>query len=171
MQRLFITALACLITVSVFSQEVINEAKIQFELPNKHWKFIEKQNANKLIIYTYRRDFIVDSSGRKIDPQISFLIEPVDSTLSVVEYSIYQRDKGPFDVGSMFNYEDGTMKFQYGIGYQGKYVDRGLEHRIYVVHGIYNSMGITLIMDTSEELAEIVSPEFLKALSTFDVIK
>jgi len=177
--RLLFTALACLLFFTSFSQtteedfkhEVIDEAKIQFELPNEHWRFIEKQNAQKLIIYTYRRDFIIDSSGRKIDPQISFVIEPVDSSLSVIEYSINQRTKMPFDVVSMFNYEDGTMKFQYGVGYQGKYFDRGLEHRIYVVHGIYNTMGITLIMDTTEELAEIVAPEFLQALATFDVIK
>ena len=151
------------------AQEVIEEAKLKFELPNKHWSFIERQTHENTIVYTYKRDYVVDSEGRKIDPQISFLIEPVDSAMDVVNYSIYKRAKVPFEVVSMFSHEDGTTKFMYGIGYQGKYEDRGLEHRIYLVHGIYNSMGITLIMDTTEEVADTVAPEFLKTLGTLDV--
>ena len=154
---------------SVQAQEFIEEAELQFELPNDHWKFVERQTHENTTVYTYKRDFILDSAGRKIDPQISFLIEPVDSTLDVVSYSFYKRTKVQFDVVSMFSHEDGTMKFKYGVGYQGKYIDRGLEHRIYLVHGIYNNMGITLIMDTTEEIADIVAPEFLKCLATFDI--
>ena len=153
------------------AQETINEAKLEFELPNEHWNFTVRQVHGNKIVYTYKRDFILDSSNRKIDPQISFIIEPVDSTIDIIQYSIFQRSKVPFKVVKVFNHEDGTMKFKYGIGYQGKYEDRGLEHRIYVVHGIYNSMGITLIMDTTEEIADIVAPEFLKCLATFDTMK
>jgi len=162
--------LSLLIHLGVQAQEVIDEAKLQFELPNDHWNFTERQTYESTIVYTYKRDFILDSAGRKIDPQISFVIEPVDSTLDIVSYSMYKRTNVPFDVVSMFSHEDGTMKFEYGVGYQGKYFDRGLEHRIYLVHGIYNKMGITLIMDTTEEIAEIVAPEFLKCLKTFDTI-
>ncbi len=156
--------------IGLLAQEIILEAKLQFELPNDHWKFIERQTHENTIVYTYKRDFIIDSEGREINPQISFLIEPVDSALDVVNYSIYKRSQVPFDVVSMFSHEDGTMKFKYGVGYQGKYTDRGLEHRIYVVHGIYNMMGITLIMDTTEEIAGTVGPEFLKCLATFDIL-
>ena len=163
--------LSFLIHIGAQAQEVIEEAKLQFELPNDHWNFIERQTHESTIVYTYKRDFILDSAGRKIDPQITFLIEPVDSTLDVVSYSMYKRTKVSFDVVSMFSHEDGTMKFKYGVGYEGKYIDRGLEHRIYIVHGIYNKMGITLIMDTTEEIADTVAPEFLKCLATFDVKK
>jgi hypothetical protein len=155
----------------VNAQESIKEARIQFELPNEHWKFIERQEHENTILYTYKRDYILDSENRKIDPQISFILEPVDSTIDVILYSAYKRSKIPFDVVKVFSHEDGTMKFAYGVGYQGKYEDRGLLHRIYLVHGIYNFMGITLIMDTTEEIADIVAPEFLKSLATFDVIK
>lgn len=170
MKHFILTFFAIFVTqFSLYAQEVIGEAKLQFELPNEHWKFIEQQMHGNTIVYTYKRDPITDSAGRKIDPQISFLIEPVDSTTDVIQYSIYKRSKVPFDIISMFSHEDGTIKFKNGVGYQGKYVDRGLEHRIYLVHGIHNSMGITLIMDTTEEIAEIVAPEFLKCLATLDV--
>jgi hypothetical protein len=153
------------------AQEMIDEAKLEFELPNEHWSFTVRQVHGNTIVYTYKRDFILDSSNRKIVPQISFIIEPVDSTIDIIQYSILKRSKVPFEVIKMFSHKDGTMKFQYGVGYQGKYEDRELEHRIYVVHGIYNSMGITLIMDTTEEIADIVTPEFLKCLATFDTMK
>ena len=157
--------------ICVHAQEIVEEAKLQFELPNEHWRFIERKDHGHALVYTYKRDFILDSVGRKIDSQISFLIESVDSTADVVLYSIYKRSKTPFEVVSMFSHEDGTMKFKYGVGYQGKYFDSGLQHRIYVVYGIYNTMGITMVMDTTEEIAEIVGPEFLKTLKTFDTIE
>ena len=101
--------LSFLIHIGAQAQEVIEEAKLQFELPNDHWNFIERQTHESTIVYTYKRDFILDSAGRKIDPQITFLIEPVDSTLDVVSYSMYKRTKVSFEVVSMFSHEDGTM--------------------------------------------------------------
>ncbi len=158
-----------LLNFCAFSQEVIiEEAKLKMELPNEHWNFMGKQTQNSVTVYTWRRDYILDSAGRKIDPQISFILEPVDSTMDIVQFSWIKRTKVPFDVVSMFSHEDGTIKFKNGIGYRGTYEDRGLVHRIYLVHGIRNGMGITLVMDTTEELAEIVAPEFLKSLSTLD---
>jgi|SRR5690625_2471921 len=165
--NLLLILLFC-ITTSISAQEVLEDAKVKFDLPNEHWKFAEKIDNKNVIIYTYKRDYIVDSMGRKIDPQISFILEPVDSSISVIQYSTIKRVKVPFEVVTMFTHEDGMMKFENGIGYQGKYVDQGLEHRIYLVHGINNNMGITVVMDTTEELAHIVAPEFLKSLRSFD---
>ncbi len=168
MKSLSTILLLILFNFATSAQEHIKEADLIFKLPNKHWKFKERQEQGTKVVYTYKRDFILDSAGRQIDPQISFILEPVDSSMDVISYSFQKRSQVPFDVVSMFSHEDGTMKFKNGIGYRGKYNDRGLEHRIYIVHGIYKSMGIMLIMDTTEEIAETVAPEFLKFLSTFD---
>ncbi|PJX22779.1 hypothetical protein CAP47_07065 [Psychroflexus sp. S27] len=149
----------------------IEEAKLKFKLPNIHWRFTERKTHKDKIIYTYKRDVILDSAGREIDPQITFIIEPVGSNADVIQYSIVKRMATPFDLVDMFTHEDGYMKFKNGVGYQGKYFDRGLEHRIYIVHGINNKMGITLVMDTTEEVSDIVAPEFQKCLSTLDIKK
>lgn len=152
------------------SKIIIEEAKIKFALPNTYWSFKEKVNNDSFTVYTYIRDYIVDSAGRKIDSQISIILEPITVDISPIEYSIQKRIELPFDVVNVFSHEDGSMQFEYGVGFQGKYEDRGIEHRIYIVHGIHNNMGIVLIMDTTEELSDIVAPEFLKTLKTLAIV-
>lgn len=159
-----------LLQASASAQVIIEEARLSMSLPNDSWSFIEREVHGSTIVYTYKREPIMDSAGRWIDPHISFLIEPVGPDADVVMYSFQKRSAVPFDVVSMFSHEDGTILFKNGIGYRGKYMDRGLEHRIYVVHGIHNEMGITLIMDTTEEIADIVAPEFLQSLATLDAV-
>lgn len=169
-QLVSVFLLIALPQASASAQEIIEEARLSMSLPNEHWKFTEREMHGSTIVYTYKRDFIADSAGRRIDPQISFLIEPVGPDADVVMYSMQKRSAVPFQVVGMFSHEDGTIKFKNGIGYRGTYTDRGLEHRIYVVHGIHNEMGITLIMDTTEEIAHIVAPEFLQCLATLDAM-
>jgi hypothetical protein len=66
-----------------------------------------------MTIYVFKRDPILDSSGRSIIPNFAVIIEPIDPKTDVVTYSVNKRAKSAFDVTDMFTHEEGvSMPFQ-----------------------------------------------------------
>lgn len=160
-------ALTCLIFSFIllfhtfaFSQEVIKEAKIKFDLPNDSWMFIEKQQANFKKLYTYKREPIKNKSGQNVTPNISFMTQKVDKDQDVIMYSASRRMVLPIEIDDVFIYEDGLIGFENAIGYKGRYEDKYGEHTVYLIHLINNNRAVEVIMDVTSDVFDKVDEEF-----------
>jgi hypothetical protein len=145
----------------------LKEAKIKIDLPNDSWFLADKQENNGMTVYYFKRQPIEDNEERKIIPNISVIIEDVDKDLDAVTYSALKRSRVNFEVLEVFTHESGQIKFQNAIGYKGKYVDKGgLDHTIYIVHGINGKKGLQFICDVTTNILDKVENEFLVTLKS-----
>ena len=146
---------------------VFTEAHLKASLPGSHWHLKPRQTQNGMTIYVFKRDPILDSSGRKIIPNFAVIIEPIDPKTDVVTYSVNKRANNAFHVTEMFNYEEGPIKIVNAVCYKGTYTD-AMTHIVYVIHGINGSKGFQIILDTTTETFAAMDAEFqgiLKSIS------
>src|SRR5215471_12378752 len=73
---------------------LFKEAKIKVNIPNSHWHLQPRQEQNGFIIYTFKRDPILDGSNRTIIPNVAVIIEKISPKTDVVTYSINKRAAG-----------------------------------------------------------------------------
>jgi hypothetical protein len=147
---------------------VFTEAHIKATLQASHWHLQPKQAQNGMTIYVFKRDPILDSSGRSIIPNFAVIIEPVDQKMDVVTFSVNKRGQNAFDVTDMFTHEGGPIKYINAVGYKGTYTD-ALPHTVYVVHGINGSKGFQIILDTTTQTFAAMGAEFLGILQSINV--
>lgn len=145
---------------------VFEEAKIKLDIPNPHWHLQPKQEKNGYAIYVFKRDPVMDSSGRNIIPNAAVIIEKVQPKTDVILYSVNKRANGGFDVTKVFSHEDGTISYLNAVGYKGTYTDQ-IDHTVYVVHAINGDKGIQIILDTSTGTFGTMDAEFLQILKSF----
>ena len=145
----------------------LKEAKLKIDLPNDSWSLTDKQDNNGMTVYIFKRQPIEDSEGRQIIPNIAVIIEEVDKKLDAVTFSALKRSKVNFEVAEVYTHEGGQIGLKNAVGYKGKYVDKGgLEHTIYVVHGINDRKGLQFICDVTTNVLAQVESEFLTTLKS-----
>jgi hypothetical protein len=173
MKKLLLRLAIVFIVLSVhersYSQDSVyefREGNIKLTIPNEHWHLQPKQEKNGYTIYVFKRDPIVDSSGRSIIPNVAIVIEKVKPKTDVIIYSVNKRSNGGFSVLKMFTHEDGTIHYLNAVGYQGTYTDQ-VDHTVYVIHAINGDKGMQLILDTTTETFAALDPEFLQILKSF----
>lgn len=168
--KLLTILLVTLITFLLDSSELtqhLRKAKVKIDLPNQSWFLADKQENNGMTIYYFKRQPIEDSEGRQIIPNISVIIEDVEKGLDAVTYSALKRSQVSFEVSEVYTHEGGQFDFQNAIGYKGKYVDQaGLDHTVYVVHGINGKKGLQFIFDVTTNILDKVDSEFLTTLKS-----
>ena len=144
------------------------EANIKINVPDSVWHMQPRQQRKGYIIYSFKRDPIIDSLNRSIIPNIAVIIEKISPKTDVVTYSINKRAKMNIKVTQTFIDGDGIINFINAVGYKGSYVDgNSLTHIVYVVHAINGDKGIQLILDTTSETFSLVNPDFLAVLKSF----
>jgi hypothetical protein len=144
------------------------EANIKIDVPSSVWHLQPRQEKNGYIIYSFKRDPIIDSSNRSIIPNIAVIIEKISPKTDVVTYSIDKRANMNINVEQMFLHDKGIINFINAIGYKGSYVDgNSLTHIVYVIHALNGDKGIQLILDTTSETFPLVNPDFLTVLKSF----
>jgi hypothetical protein len=146
---------------------VFKEGNVQLNIPNSHWHLQPKQEKNGYTIYVFKRDPVLDSSGRNIIPNAAVIIEKVQPKTDVIIYSVNKRANGGFDVIKVFSHEDGTISYLNAVGYKGTYTDQ-IAHTVYVVHAINGDKGLQIILDTTTETFEALDPEFQRILKSFE---
>jgi hypothetical protein len=161
-----LTLLFVFLNSIAFSQELIKEAKLKFDLPNDSWALKDKQFAEGKKIYFYKRESIKDKSGRNVIPNISVITEKVSKNQDVVTYSAFKRMEISFDVDKVFTHEDELIEFQNAIGYKGQYQDQYGKHTIYVIYLINNKKGIQMIFDVTSDLFNELDEEFKKTMKS-----
>ena len=168
--KLLTTALITLLTFPFHSGDLtheLKEGKIKIDLPNESWFLADKQEDNGMTIYFFKREPIEDPEGRQIIPNIAVIIEDVEKDTDAVAYSALKRSRVNFEVSEVFTHEKGPIRFQNAVGYKGKYVDKGgLDHTIYVVHGINGNKGLQVICDATTNIFDKMEDEFLIALKS-----
>lgn len=144
---------------------LFKEAHLKLDIPNSHWHLQPRQEQNGFVIYVFKRDPILDSSDRKIIPNVAVVIEKVDTNMDVVTYSINKRANNAFYVTQMFTHDNGTIRYVNAVGYKGTYTD-AMSHIVYVVHGINGDQGFQIILDTTTETFPAMDAEFLGILKS-----
>lgn len=144
---------------------LFKEANIKINIDNSVWHLQPRQEQNGYVIYVFKRDPVVDSSGRSIIPNVAVVIEDVDPKMDVVTYSVVKRGKSGFDVDKMFIHGDGVIDFVNAVGYKGSYADE-MKHTVYVIHAINGNKGIQVIMDATTETFPAIDPEFRRILKS-----
>jgi hypothetical protein len=87
--------------------------------------------------------------------------------MDAVTYSALKRSKVNFEVLEVYTHEGGQIGFQNAIGYKGKYVDNGgLDHTIYIVHGVNGKKGFQFICDVTTNILDKVEDEFFMTLKS-----
>ena len=86
--------------------ETLETANLQFELPNNKWSLEDKKETNAVTVYFYKREPIINKSGKEIIPTISFVIETIQDSTDIIQYSIAKRMKVPFTVTEVFSSTD-----------------------------------------------------------------
>jgi len=145
----------------------LKEGGISIDLANDAWSLDTKQNQSGTIVYWFKRQPVEDSQGRQVIPNIAVLIEEVGDDVDVVTYTAMKRSRVAFDVQEVFTHEGGRMTFKNAIGYKGTYTDRGgLDHTVYIVHGLNEGKGLQVICDTTTDILDRLDDEFLLTLKS-----
>jgi hypothetical protein len=166
---IFITLIFTFLKVEC--QESIPEAKLKFNLPNKHWKLNAKESPNTgTVIYSYKREPILNAANVSIIPNITFIIEdlPYDN-IDIIGYSIMKRENVPMKILETFTNTDKRLKLKNAVAYKAIYKDP-LEHTIYIIHLINNHKGIQVFMDITSDSFKIYENEFIKSMESLSVI-
>ena len=175
MQKLFLrlALLSCAISLANYSNAAdstyfFKEGNIKINIPDSVWHLQPRQEKKGYIIYTFKRDPIIDSLNRSIIPNIAVIIEKISPKTNVVTYSINKRANMNIEVAQTFINGDGIISFIDAVGYKGSYVDNNhLTHIVYVVHAKNGDKGIQLILDTTSETFSLINPDFLAVLKSF----
>ncbi|PLX14783.1 MAG: hypothetical protein C0599_18085 [Salinivirgaceae bacterium] len=165
-----IILLLILFSTPAFSQEIISDAKIKFDLPNEKWALKSQKEVNGKTLFIYKRDPI-QYKRRSIIPNISIITESVNDSADAVTYSIQKRMQAPFNIEKVFTWEDETIKFQNAIGYLAAYEDQYGKHKIYVIHAINNGIGLQFFFDVTEDVFKKVKPEFQATMKSISEIE
>jgi len=155
-----ITVLLC---SSLFSQQIIKEAGIRFNLNDSLWKRNANQNDHiqNAIIYRYKRTPIETSDGKQVIPNITVVVETVKDSLDIMVFSAMKKIKTPFDVEEVITPDKGLLQYQNAIGYRGEYTDRtGIRHSIIIIYLINKNKGVQMVMDITRELYDEYRGEF-----------
>lgn len=148
----------------------ISKTKLEFDIPNDKWAFIEDKSNDLQTIQFFKRTPIVDEQQRHVIASIAIITE-ANVSYDVVTYSALKRSEMPIDIEEVFIPKDIKMKYKNGICYKGIYEDKSGLHRIYYIFLINNGTGVRVICDVTAELFEQVEPEFLLALKSIRVVK
>jgi hypothetical protein len=172
-KAIFFIIIAVLLSSSLFSQQIIKEAGIRFNLNDTLWKRNTSQNdnTNNATVYRYKRIPIETSDGRQVIPNITVVVETVQDSLNVMVFSAMKRVKTPFDVEEVFTSEKGLLQYQNAIGYRGGYTDKtGIRHTILIIYLINKNKGVQMVMDITRELYDDYKGEFEDVIRSIEAL-
>lgn len=145
---------------------------IYFEIPDtSKWTCVQNELVNKYNKYVlmFKSNPIQDSSGYKIQPVISFIVETVQDSTNIISYSIQKRMQINFKVLKVLKVEDGYFDFPNSIGYEGEYSNEEIKHKVFIVHMIYNNIGVQIICDSTESVINVVEMEMKKFIKSVGI--
>jgi hypothetical protein len=151
----------------------IKEAKMFLKLPNDEW-FLAKHSDEELIIqYVFKRNEIIDPSGRSIVPAIMLYVENAkEFEQDVVLYSAQKRLaflKIDIKVEKILipSSQEFPISYKNAILMKTNYSNNGFEHVLYMVYIITkDNKGVQLYMDMTKDIAAEYEKEFLTTLQS-----
>jgi hypothetical protein len=155
---------------------VIPDWRFSFELPSEKWKLFEKQESKDSrtpTMYMYKREALLDSQSRNVEPVIGVIFETILRDIDVVVYSANRRRgwnllKLKLEKG--FTHEDGLIRLKRAIGWVAKYERAGVEHTVKIVYAKDGEIGLQVIMDVTTDLFSAVESEFDYTLKSLNFI-
>jgi hypothetical protein len=106
----------------------------------------DKKRGLEIITYT-RKEFTL-SSGKKIAPTQSCIVESVRNS-DIKSYSsanlVFFKKQTNFKIQKIITHNDGLLSIPYAIGYWASYLDaKGIMHKVIIIHALNSNKGIGL---------------------------
>ena len=140
--------------------------RFAMRLPSAKWKVLYEQEiegANRRGIYGYKRQAILDSEGRPIEPVIGFVFRPVPKDANPIIWIGIYRAKLVKAAGMELVESLNRSLFPglpLGMGWLTTSEKGGIEHTVKLVGAIDGEVGVQVIMDSTTDVFAAVEQEF-----------
>lgn len=153
--------------------EEIDIVKIKFELPNSDWKLTKQHKLKDMDWFYYERDAIENSEKIKIVPSISFIVEDIDESMSLLAFTKAKNEQAKFYINKVFTNKDNEklLNIDSAVGYRGIYFDKSnFEHTVYIIHFKNNQKGVQIVFDITSDVFTKLDDEFIKVMRSLAII-
>jgi hypothetical protein len=157
----FLMRKLCVILLVLFHCAFLAEAQESFTAygstviyarpDSSNWSLVNNEmdaKSNKFLLL-FKRNPVEDPQGRRIEPVIALICEPVTNSSNVIEYSISKRAQVPFNVKKMLTCQGGDFAYPNSVGYEGEY-DKGVIHNVLIGHLRHKEVGVQIICDATD---------------------
>jgi len=115
-------------------------------------------------VYIFYRNDIVDTDSKNEYPRITLIFETVLGEVDIKTYSEDTLAKGhgaDIVINQTINTKEFGLNLDSAVAYKGSYIFEGVEYTQYIVHVVYQTTGIEIIMDSETESFASFDPDFL----------
>ena len=96
---------------------------------------------------------INDSQNRPVEPIIVLVYEKVDEKIDVIEYSVSVLAEKPYKINrELLGGYPNSSSDKHSVVFKGNYEREGVKHRAILGYLLYNSIGIEIIGDATDEV-------------------
>jgi len=130
--------------------------KIVYSKPETSiWHMIqnsEPSTGNKGVLM-FKREPILDSKKRPIEPIMAIIYERVPASIDVIEYSVSMLLTKPYQINRelLGGYPDHSSDM-HAVVFKGEYVRDSVKHTVFLGYIVYEQIGIEIIADATEEV-------------------
>jgi len=139
----------------------IPELKLSLELPAAWNSRPNIHEQDRLVMYHFRRNAIMDGYGRMIIPNLSLFIEDIPEGVDAIEYALSIRMRESFSQFTDVVYKPGFFGEIGGVAHVAAYIDPELiKHRIVLFCTVQENKGVEILMDGTESVFEDLKDEY-----------
>jgi len=157
------------------SDYLIKEANLTITLPNLSWNLTDNQK-DETILYTFKRDPIVDRDSNNIIPAIMIYVDEARSYKNdLIMYSIWKQkpfiEKG-VKIDKILTWQDSDypLSFKNSIIYKCHYTSNSIDHIFYMIHLLNKQkMGVQIYMDMTNSISDICEKEFVSVIKSIRI--
>ncbi|MGB8980389.1 MAG: hypothetical protein WCC12_00785 [Anaerolineales bacterium] len=114
--------------------------------------------------YIFYRNSIIDSDSKSEYPRIAILFETIPGEVDVKTYSEDTLAKGHganIVIDQILDPRELGLSIDTALAYKSSYIFESVEYTQYVIHVVYETTGIEIIMDSQTEMFANFDSEFL----------
>ena len=167
----YVIALILLLAVAPIAEAQIKipDTKVSFSFPNGGWKYLETNNVNKAInvyLYSYSKQFVVDSRGDTVIPFMRIYVRKnYSGTVYDLAYSRFLTQ--PFQSLDELTYPNGAF------GYLGAYTneDDGKDYEFRMLYIKNGTTAVEIRLETTLDTYNNFESDFLDIINSIKISK
>lgn len=142
-------------------------SRIIFENPDENvWTLVKEAEPGegKKGVRVFKRAKIMGDNGVSAEPVISLIFEKVPKSMNAAAYSMKGLEDIEKSLKITWNLLGGYPDFssdKHSVVYKARYTKSGIPHKAYICYILYNSTGVVIIADTSEDVLKQVNEEMI----------
>ncbi|HVS92417.1 MAG TPA: hypothetical protein VHE59_10310 [Mucilaginibacter sp.] len=150
------------------ARQAVSQLPFTLNLPKNEWHLAVNEAPRH---YIFKRNPVIDSTGRQIIPAIMVYVEDASGFQQNVSIFCSKHMQPLIDNGVTTNRmliqddKDYPLTYRNAIFVDGKYTSRGIEHVIYLIYIIdKHNNGIQVYLDMTKEVAGVYGHEFWEVI-------